>query len=200
MTEAVRSELAQVARRHKWDAGALYALVSLSTRGTFAPDSGIASWHPERTAVGLLPFSEQTARRFGVTASPHPPSSALAKYEGRWASWTVASMDVRDQLDLLERFYKHAFAIKGPRRPVDYFLAALGAAPGLPDRTVVALEGEARYRLELDRDRDGKIEVADLAAALDESIRKTRGPDEPGPMHDVLWFLLVTVLTRRVIK
>lgn len=187
MTEAIQRALAGVARRRRWSADALYAVVSLCTAGTFALDAGAAEWTPQRTHVGLFRFTEGTARRFGVEASPHPPAALQTPVDGsgsgaRWATWTVACMCAADQIDLLERYLVSAFERRGPRRPVDYYLAALGAAPGLDDSTRI---GNGRTVGELRRELDGEI------------IKIQRSSSSG--MGDVFWTLLVMVLVRRAV-
>lgn len=197
MTEAFRSALEPMARRHQWDADALYALISLSTGQTFALDSGIDRWMPERTAVGLLQWPEPVARRLGVTPSPHPPRAALESYGGAWATWAVASMGLADQLDLVERFLELAFQHRAPKKPVDYYLAAWGAAPRLPGGTVVSLGGESKYRPELDADGDGKIQVGDLERELELELRRTR-PGRTPPLAEAAWSLFLFLVVRRL--
>ena len=189
MTEAVRARLAAVARRNRWNADALYAVVSLCTKGTFALDAGVSEWCPSRTCVGLLRFSEGTARRFGIEASPHPPSGLIvaatdgaALMNTRWATWAVACMGLDDQVELLERYLASAFERRAPRRPVDFYLAALGAAPGLPDAT----------KLE-----SGERDVGALRRELEGEMLRLRRASSNG-LGDVLWTLLVMVLVRRL--
>jgi hypothetical protein len=187
VTEAIQRALAGVARRRRWSAEALYAVVSLCTGGTFALDAGADEWTPQRTSIGLFRFTEGTARRFGVEASPHPPpalksASMEPVASQRWATWTVACMSVADQVDLLERYLVGAFERRAPRRPVDYYLAALGAAPGLDDSTRI---GNGRTVGELRRELDGEI-------------IKIKRSSSSG-MGDVFWTLLVMVLVRRAV-
>lgn len=197
MTELVRSALDARARRHRWDADALYALVSLSTGQTFALDAGVERWTPERTAVGLLQWPEPVARRLGVSPSPHPPRPELEAHGGKWATWAIAAMGLEDQADLIERYLELAFERREPKRPVDYYLAAWGAAPGLPPSTVVSLGGESKFRAELDADGDSKIQVADLERALELELRRTRKGTTP-PLAEAFWSLFLFVVVRRL--
>lgn len=186
MTEAIERALAGVARRNRWSAEALYSVIALCTGGTFKCDAGAEDWTPRQTSIGLFRFTEGTARRFGVEPSPHPPAK-LGTYEPpgapeRWSTWTLASMTVEDQIDLLERYLVSAFERRPPRRPVDYYLAALGAAPGLDDSTRL---GNGRSVGELRRELDGEI-------------LKRRRQNSTG-MADALWTLVVMVLVRRAV-
>jgi hypothetical protein len=184
MTEAVREALAAVARRRDWNAEALYAVISLETGRTFALDAGADRWTPERTGIGLLQLQEHAARRFGVAPSPHPPRAELAAHGGAWATWTVAAMGLADQLDLVERFYCHAFAIRRPKRPVDYYLAAWGAAPGLPDSTVLTRRG-------------APVAVGELRSSLDKELRRLE-PSHAQDLAHAAWTLFTIFLVRRV--
>lgn len=197
MTELLRTALEARARRHQWDAEALYALVSLSTGQTFALDAGVERWTPERTAIGLLQWPEPVARRLGVTPSPHPPRPELEPHGGRWATWAIAAMGLDDQVALIERFLELAFERRSPRRPVDYYLAAWGAAPGLPSSTVVSLGGETKFRAELDADGDSKIQVADLERELELELRRTRAGKTP-PLAEACWSLFLFLVVRRL--
>lgn len=198
MTLELRTALAQTARRHRWDGEALYALVSLSTGRTFALDAGVDRWTPERTAVGLLQWPEPVARRLGVSPSPHPPRPELEAHGGAWATWAVAAMGLADQVSLLERYLELAFERREPKRPVDYYLAAWGAAPGLPSSTVVSLGGESKFRAELDADGDKKIQVADLERELELELARTRGPRSTPPIAEALWSAFLFVVVRRL--
>ena len=185
MNEDVHLALARVARRRKWSVNALYAVVSLCTGGTFACDFGADEWTPQRTSIGLFRFSEGTARRFGVQPSPLPPSKCKSASGAgvAWATWTIASMGLGEQVALIESHLVSAFERRAPRRPVDYYLAALGAAPGLDDSTRIGSSGRT---------------VGELRRELDAEIIKVRRQNSKG-MGDVFWSLLVMVLVRRAV-
>ena len=157
--------LSEVCDRNAWDPLAIEAVVSLETGGTMAPDAGIVNWTPKRTAIGLLQWTEGTLRQLDVPATDEAPRDDLRKYGGRWRTWNLAGFEFEDQCRLLERFYIRAFGSRRPTRPVDYYLAPWGAAPGLALGTVLAVKGDGIYEqsASLDYDGDGKIRVKDLA-------------------------------------
>jgi len=158
-----------------WDPGAIAAVMSLESAGTYAPDAGWRQWSPKRTATGLIQFIESTARRLGVaraaTCDAHP--ELTARGEGKtWATWTLMLQSPIEQLRLVESYY--LAVVGGPDsswRPVDYYLATWGSLPGRPMTDVLAERdgaGKTLYaaNVALDRDKDGKIEVSDLDAFI----------------------------------
>lgn len=168
LSSEVASALVPVARAHGWDPLAIYAVMSLETGRTFATDAGIGRWSPENTAIGLIQWTEGTARRY-VERTSEAPTVELQKYPGSWATWTIAKMSAGEQVTLAERFFEHASERRALKRPVDYYLATWGAAPGLHDRTVLAVKGERKYDANhaLDVNGDGKIEVRDLRVLVE---------------------------------
>lgn len=201
MTEIVRSELARVATRRQWDGASLYAVVSLLTERSFRCDAGSTRWSPTDTRIGLFQLQEHQARALGVTPTVHPPIGVREQWQGSWATWTLAHMSVEDQVGIIETHLARAFERRAPKVPVDYYLAAWGAAPGLPDGTVIAVEGDSTFERakELDGDRDGKIAVADLSRALEREMRRTN-PREPGPFYEAMWALFCFGIGRRFLK
>lgn len=152
---------------HGFDYAAIWALISLRTDRTFQPSAGLDTWTPKTTASGLLGWTEGSLRALGVPETSTPPAPSLGKFRGSWRSWELLAMSYEDQLELVARFFKNAFLRIKARAPIDYYLAVWGAAPGLPDASVISLVGEQKYRRVLDRDRDGKIQVRDLRLHLE---------------------------------
>jgi hypothetical protein len=174
-------ELSEVCDRNSWDSLAVEAVVSLETGGSMSPDAGIDRWSPKRTAVGLLQWTEGTLRQLDVPTTDEAPRDHLRKYGGRWRSWNCAGFRFDDQCRLLERFYIRAFEKRGPKRPVDYYLAPWGAAPGLGLGTVLSVKGDGVYEQNrsLDVDGDGKIQVKDLARLVRSRMAEIRAHAPP---------------------
>lgn len=174
MTAELRSLISEVAKRCSWDEYAIYALVSCETGGSFSPQAGLTAWTPDRTAIGLIQWTEGTLRMHHVPTTDRAPLPSLAKYGGRWRSWNVATWPVKDQVELIEKYFARAFESRAPKRPVDYYLAAWGVAPGLGMGTVLAVRGEKLYELNrvLDIDNDGTIRVSDLAKLIHRRMRE----------------------------
>jgi hypothetical protein len=65
--------------------------------------------------------------------------------------------------------YGRAFSTRKPKKPVDYYLATWGAAPGLPDDTVIAVKGETKFEAHphLDILGEGKIRVRALRILIE---------------------------------
>jgi hypothetical protein len=182
MTIEVRRAVAKIADRNGWDGSAIYALISLETGGTFAPDAGHEAWSPSRTATGLLQFTEGTLGLLNVPPTSVPHHAKHAKHGGKWRTWNIMGWPVEYQVELVERFFVRSFEKRRPARPVDYYLAAWGAAPGLPMSTVLAVRGDKLYGQNsvLDIDGDGTIRVSDLAKLLARRMRElATAPKEP---------------------
>lgn len=153
--------LAAVCSRRQWDPVAIAATMCLETAGTFDGLALAHRWSPRRTGLGLLPLQEGHLRVLGVPRTDQPPPGVDGSQGGAWASWRFAAMPPEDALLVCERYLAGAFAAREPVRPWDYRLAALGAAPGLPLDTRLALP-----------DR-GDVSVRELA---DELTRVMRAP------------------------
>jgi hypothetical protein len=190
----VRFALERLARRRRWRPDCLAALVSLETGGTYRLDAGAPTWSPERTGSGLLGWTERGARALGVAPSPHPPSSAAALgATGSWSSWTIASMGLDDQVELIDRTLSRAFEVRGPKRPVDYVLASIGAAPGLTAATTIR-PSSARNVLRFPE----PVAVRELENLTDRELRKVRVDAGGSALFDVLFTGLCAVLVRRL--
>jgi len=103
----------------------------------------------------------------------------------------------------LRVFYERAFEHRPPKRPADYYLAAWGAAPGLPDDTVIALSGEKKYETNphLDLRGEGKIRVRALSLMVEGrmlEIGKLPGTPKPFGLFDVISTIGLIVLRARV--
>ncbi len=125
---------------------------------------------PGQTASGLIQMIDATAKAMGI------PGGAAE----------LRTMSAEAQLPFVERYFRTALAIlKGARpRRVDYYLALYGSSHvGKPFDAVLASKGGRLYELNsgLDFDRDGKIVVADLDAAMAETQRRTGGVRVPVP-------------------
>ncbi len=165
MTTEVRKALAQLARRRH----------------------GVNSWTPT-ARVGLLGWTEGNARALGVAPSPHPPTSAVQAGEigSSWATWTILSMSLEDQLALLERTLARVLGDKVPARPVGYLLAARSAAPTLPDQTMLGSDTD-------------RTSVGALAADLEREAQKiAKAETSPSyPLIDAAWAAFLYIVVRR---
>lgn len=176
-------DLYELAARNGWDADALAAV--MSSESGFQPGAK----NPKATASGLIQFTEATAKGLGTTTA------------------AIRSMSAVDQLPLVERYFKRAFAgrplidvdggaRRGPDvRPVDYYLALWGSGIGKPPEFVLARKSDPKsfnggtenlYTLNagLDRNNDDEIRVSDLADFVAQTQARAGGRRLPVPLVD----------------
>lgn len=192
MTVELQKLLVPMAKRHAWDPCAIYAVISLETGGSFDPMSGLLHWKPNRTATGLLQWTEGTAKSLGVEPTGEPPLLRLGQYRGTWASWAIGKMSLPEQVELVETFFQKSFERRSPKRASDYYLATWGAMLGLSEDHVLAVSGDSKYELNrsLDHNQDGKIQVSDLTALVRHRMKEcpviARDEAIPFTLTDVL--------------
>lgn len=173
----LRASVERMAAEKGWDGEAIWAVMGLETARTYQSDAGLERWSPSFTATGLLQFTEGTLRMLGVRPTRECPREELPKkYAGEWRTWEIAGWPEDYQVSLARSYFQKIFSRREPKRPVDYYLACWGAAPGLPLSTVLASKGQRTYELNrgLDIDDSGKIEVKDLARLVRSEIRRLR--------------------------
>ncbi len=156
-----RDAFSRMVERHDWDGDAIAAVIS--NESGFNP----AAKNPEpgQSAVGLLQFIKSTLEMLGFHGTRDE----------------FAALTDTQQLPFVEDYFARAVG-DGKHRPVDYYLANWGAPAGLPMDHVLASQGENSYELNkgLDKDHDGKIEVADLDSVIQGKISSARGLRVPG--------------------
>ena len=164
-------DLYELAARNGWDADALASV--MSTESGFQPGAK----NPKATASGLIQFTEATAKGLGTTTA------------------AIRSMSAVDQLPLVERYFKRAFAGRPMLRPVDYYLALWGSGIGQSPNFVLARKSDPKtfnggtenlYTLNagLDRNNDDEIRVSDLADFVAQTQARAGGRRLPVPLVD----------------
>jgi hypothetical protein len=185
MSPEVRSLVEVGSRARGFDPLALLALISIETERTFRTDFGAERWSVRDTSSGFLGWTEPAARILDIGPVKERPHPGVLT-EGAWSTWAVLRMLPGEQVALTMRTLERAFRWGVPKRPVDYYLAAWGAAPGLSEGTVIALRGERKYqrRPELDRNGDGRIDVSDLRALIEGRMWEIES-ESPAPSSKV---------------
>jgi len=133
------SEVMRVSNRFGINPEDLLSVMAIETAGTFRPDIK----NPNSTAVGLLQFTEDTAKRMGTTTS------------------ALAMMSRAGQMKYVEKYFEMWNLPKGASAAEIYSKVFL---PGRSDQYVLTRKGENFYELNrgLDINNDGQIDKMDL--------------------------------------
>lgn len=133
------SEVNRVSNKFQIDPQDLLAVIALETAGTFRPDIK----NPKSTAVGLIQFTEDTAKRMGTSTS------------------ALAMMTRAGQMKYVEKYFDMWNLKKGASAAEIYSIVF---TPAYADRFVLAKEGDEFYSKNtvLDMNRDGQIDQIDI--------------------------------------
>jgi hypothetical protein len=133
------SELNRVSNKFQIKVDDLLAVMAIETAGTFRPDIK----NPNSTAVGLLQFTEDTAKRMGTSTS------------------ALAMMTRAGQMKYVEKYFEMWNLPKGANAAEIYSTVFL---PGRSKDFVLTKQGENFYELNrgLDINKDGQIDKLDL--------------------------------------
>lgn len=133
------SEVMRVSNKFAINPEDLLSVMAIETAGTFRPDIK----NPNSTAVGLLQFTEDTAKRMGTTTS------------------ALAMMSRAGQMKYVEKYFEMWNLPKGASAAEIYSKVFL---PGRSDQYVLTKKGENFYELNrgLDINNDGQIDKFDL--------------------------------------
>ncbi len=136
-SEAFRAELCRLAARQALDPGALAAVMSFETGGTFSPSIK----NPGSSATGLIQFMEATARRLGTSTAE------------------LAAMTAEAQLAYVEKYFA-LIPSSRVKTETDHYMAVFAPAGiGKPESHVLYAAPSAAYSANraLDRSGDGTI-------------------------------------------
>ena len=132
----------------KFDPNWLMACMAFETGRTFSPKVK----NPGSSATGLIQFMNATAAELETTTA------------------ALASMTAEDQLNYVWKYFSKRIAAKGPiTRLADCYMAILNpAAMGLPDASVMWVQGSSAYAVNagLDANGDHAITKAETAARV----------------------------------
>lgn len=145
-SEAFRAELCRLAARQALDPGALAAVMSFETGGTFSPSIK----NPGSSATGLIQFMEATARRLGTSTAE------------------LAAMTAEAQLAYVEKYFA-LIPSSRVKTETDHYMAVFAPAGiGKPESHVLYAAPSAAYSANraLDRSGDGTITVGEAAAGV----------------------------------
>ncbi len=143
---SVRVALRELARRHRWDANALAAVIARESGGD------PLAVNPKSGASGLIQFMPATAKTMGTSVE------------------SIRRMNAVQQLELVERYFASVFAQQGqPTEVGDYYLAVFWpSAIGKPDELELGRKGSLVYdqNAALDAGKTGALTVGDIRQPL----------------------------------
>jgi hypothetical protein len=163
-SQAFRTELVQIANELGVDANLIAGIISIETAGTFSPKitNPITNSH-----VGLLQFSELTARNLGTSHEALKRMSAKEQLSYVWAYFvSVVGGHRTSELNTPTRIYMAVFYPK-----------MIFASPNEP----ISIRGEAVYDQNqgLDADHDGILTPSDVGNVLSNVVERAKRREIP---------------------
>lgn len=146
----------------KFDPNWLMACMAFETGRRFTADVR----NPSSSATGLIQFMNATAAELGTTTT------------------ALAAMTAEDQLNFVWRYFHNRIQAKGPiQRLADCYMAILNpAAMGLPDGSVMWVQGSSQYGVNagLDANHDHQITKAEAASRVAAMLAEGLRPENIG--------------------